>query len=205
MSQIVNTWTRPLLLLLLALSLTALPAAAQDSSSTIRTMLEERDEEIKALLGSKDTFTDRQREQLKTLINGVIDFEAMSRTALGPHWDDLTPEQRAEFVDVFGDIVRSQSLSNLDIYRSKVSYESIDVEGSTARAATSVVYKDVETEVVYVLSYRDGAWKVDDIVLDEVSTTQGYARSFQSVVRKRGFDSLMKSLHKKLEKVQAGA
>ena len=39
----------------------------------------------------------------------------------------------------------------------------------------------------------------------DVSTTAGYARSFQAVVRKRGFDTLMKSLDKKLEQVRAKA
>jgi phospholipid transport system substrate-binding protein len=49
------------------------------------------------------------------------------------------------------------------------------------------------------LNRKDGEWRVVDIVLDDVSTAEGYARSFQTVIRKRGFDALMTSLNKKLD------
>ena len=42
-----------------------------------------------------------------------------------------------------------------------------------------------------------------DIILDEVSTVKGYARSFQSVIRKKGFDDLMERLENRLEKEKA--
>jgi phospholipid transport system substrate-binding protein len=198
----------PLLLAgLLLLGLAVLPAQAQTSNSAqeeIRQLLQQRDQEIKRVLGDRDTFTDTQREQLKALINDDIDFEAMGRTALGPFWDDLTAAQREEFVTVFGDIVRAQSLSDLGVYRSKVTYDAITVEGDSARVVTTTVYRDTPTEVIYAMSRTDeGSWDVDDIILDGVSTAEGYARSFQTVMRKKGFDALMNSLHKKRDKMQA--
>lgn len=203
--------TRSFLLVvgLLLTSLLALPAQAQTSNSVqeeIRQLLQQRDQEIKRVLGDRDTFTDAQREQLKALINDDIDFRAMSRTALGPFWTDLTPEQRTEFVTVFSDIVRAQSLSDLGVYRSKVTYDAITVEGDSARVVTTTIYKDTPTEVEYVMSRAaDGSWDVDDIILDDVSTAEGYARSFQTVMRKKGFDALMNSLRKKRDKMQASS
>lgn len=182
------------------------PAAAHAQSAQareIRTLLESRDREIKSLLGNRKTLTAPQKAELKELINGVIDFEAMGRAALGPHWDGLTAAQRTRFVNVFGDIVREQSLADLDLYRTPVSYQGIEVDGTTARATTTIRYKDVPADVIYVLGRKDDTWYVHDIILDDVSTTDGYARSFQAVVRKRGFDTLMNSLDKKLASVQA--
>ena len=203
--------TRSLLLVagLLLVSLIALPVQAQTSDSAqeeIRQLLQQRDQEIKRVLGDRDTFTEAQREQLKALVNDDLDFRAMSRTALGPFWDDLMPAQRKEFVDVFSDIVRAQSLSDLGVYRSKVTYDSITVEGDSARVVTTTVYRDTPTEVIYAMSRTDeGSWDVDDIILDGVSTAEGYARSFQTVMRKKGFDPLMKSLRKKRDKMQASS
>lgn len=190
--------------LLLATAWTAAPrlASAQDAAS-VRQFLEGRDREIKQTLGNSDTYTAEQRESLKRVINDGIDFEAMARTALGPFWSQISVEQRAEFVDVFSEIVRNQSLSNLDVYRSPVTYKDIKVEGDSAYVVTSTVYKDVPAEVAYVLGRTDGAWRVRDIILDDVSTADGYARSFQTVMRKRGFDSLMQSLRKKLTETQS--
>ena len=194
-----------ILVVLLLLGAWALPVQAQDRAPEIRKLLIERDQEIKTLLGSRKTFTTQQRDELKDLINGVIDFRAMARTALGPHWAGLTEAQRTAFVDVFAEIVRAQSLSDLDMYRTPVTYETITVEGDSAHVATSVVYKEVPARVHYVLAFRDGAWRVDDIVLDDVSTAEGYARSFQAVVRKRGFDALLNSLQKKRDQLAAQA
>ncbi len=188
----------------LMLGASLVPAAsAQDQSKEIRTMLESRDREIKALLGNKKTLSTADKAKLKDMINGVIDFEAMSRQALGPHWTPLTTAQKKAFVDVFSEIVRGQSLANLDIYRTKTTYGKIAVTGDSARAMTSVIYKDVPAKVEYVLARNDGEWFVTDIILDEVSTAGGYERSFQSVVRKRGFDALMTSLNKKRASMEA--
>ena len=164
-------------------------------------MLRARDAEIKGILGDRDDFTPAQKENLKNVINGIIDFETMGRNALGPHWDSLSDVERARFVEVFSDIVRSQSLSNLDVYRAPVSYEEITVGDRQARVVTSTVYKDVPARVEYEMLFRPGGWFISDIILDDVSTTHGYSRSFQSVIRKKGFDALMSSLEKRRERI----
>ena len=188
--------------LFLALLLTSfLPSAAQamQTENEIRVMLQERDREIKALLGPDGDVPDDRQEALRDVVNEVIDFRAMGEGALGPHWAGLSTADQDEFVSVFSEIVRRQSLSNLDIYRSDVTYGDITVNGSTARAVTFAKYRDVSATVEYDLEYRDGEWFITDIILDDVGTVEGFARSFQSVIRKRGFDSLMTSLNKKLD------
>ncbi len=174
---------------------------AQDSA--ILELLKQRDNEIKSLIGDKKEFTEGQKEELQTLINGVIDFEQMGKDALGKEWDTITPEQQAEFVKVFSEIVKGRSLSDLEIYRLEVEYEQVTVEGDEARVQTKTIYKEQPMKVEYDMGFRSEEWRVDDIILDGVSTTEGYARSFQTYIRKRGFDALMQNLHKRLEKMNA--
>lgn len=193
------------LLLMLAAFAVGTPALAQKSEQDVRALLQQRDREIKKMLGDKETFTDAQRAQLRDVINGGIDFGAMGRIALGKFWGDLSAEQKAEFVDVFSEIVREQSLSDLDVYRAAVTYESVAVKGDSAYVVTTTVYKDVPTKVEYALRYGIAGWHVEDIILDDVSTAEGYARSFQTVIRKRGFEGLMTSLRKKRDKMAASS
>jgi phospholipid transport system substrate-binding protein len=162
----------------------------------LQQLLENRDRQVKALLNA-GPLTPERRARLKDQINSVVDFETMGRLALGPFWNNLTPAQRQEFIQVFSDIVREQSLADLDIYRAQVRYERIEVQGDSARVLTTVTYKETPTKVVYLFNRRSGQWKAYDIIIDEVSTVDGYARSFQSVIRKRGFEALMNSLRKK--------
>jgi phospholipid transport system substrate-binding protein len=185
-----------------AAGLIASDVLAQDRTGEVRTMLEQRDRQIKTLLGTRTTFTQQQRDQLKSMINDVIDFEAMGRTALGTHWDGLTPAQRREFTNVFAEVVRLQSMSDLEIYRARVSYDRFNVQGNQAHVFTTTNLRNVQARVEYKMAFRDGQWRVNDIILDDVSTADGYARSFQSVIRRRGFEGLMTSLNRRLEQAQ---
>lgn len=186
------------LLFVTAIAPSALARQAAENDA-IRSMLEEREAEIKAILGQDTELSDAQMDALRTAVNDMFDFGAMGRAALGRHWDELSAERQQEFVDTFAEIVRYQSLGDVDIYRANVTYEDITVSGDEAHVVTTTVYKDVPTIVEYKLQRADDTWLATDVVLDEVSTVEGYSRSFQSYIRKRGFDALMDNLNKRLE------
>ena len=192
---------------------TTADAPAAEREAQIRQILDRRDRQIKDILGAQGSFTEAQREELKTLINGLIDFRAMGRTALGPHWNDLSYNQQQEFVSVFSEVVKEQSLADLAPYRAPVRYQEISVEGDSAYVRTTSVQQGERIPVVYDLVYRDtsaqssaarsGEWRARDIIVDEVSTVGGYKRSFRSIIRRHGYKALMKSLRNKLESVKS--
>jgi len=185
-------------LLLLGGSTPGWAQGQQSTQSEIRQMLEERDQEIKSILSGDKDYTKEQRARLKELINGVLDFRAMAETALGPHWDTLSTDRREAFVDVFRDVVRAQSMSDLDVYNSKVTFDQISVQGDSAYVRTTTKYEGTTTPVEYVLQRTDdGEWLAEEIKVDNVGTAESYARSFQNVVKQRGFAALMTSLKKK--------
>lgn len=198
-----NSTCRHIILVLISVLALSATVFAQQTEDDIRQMLVERDRDIKAKVGNGDEISNEATEELRSLINDVIDFQAMGEAALGRHWSRLTVDQQDEFVDTFSKIVRSQSLASLDVYRSQVTYDEITVTGQNAHVLTTIIFKDVPTKVEYELHFSGEAWKATDIILDEVSTVRGYARSFQSVIRKKGFDELMIKLHKKLKEVES--
>lgn len=194
-------YTLTAVLTLLFISAVAPAASArQAEDEAIRSMLEQREAEIKDILGQDAELSDAQMDALRTSVNDMFDFGAMGREALGRHWDEIPQTRQKEFVDVFAEIVRYQSLADVDIYRAKVTYDDITVSGDEAHVVTTTVYKDVPTIVEYKLQRSDDMWLATDVVLDEVSTVEGYSRSFQSYIRKRGFDALMDNLNKRLER-----
>jgi phospholipid transport system substrate-binding protein len=190
----------PFFLVLLAFAFVAVPAPAQ--SSEIQQMLRQRDAEIKSILGPSGTPTAAQREKLRDVVNGVIDFEAMAKGALGPFWSDLSAAQRTAFTDVFGGVVRAQSLADLDLYRARVTYGDVDVNGATAVAQTTARSGNVDAAVDYALAKKGTTWYVTDIVIDGTGTVEGYATSFQRVMKRQGaeagYEKLMTSLRKRL-------
>jgi phospholipid transport system substrate-binding protein len=187
-------------ILLFGISGISNPAIAQQDSSTVRELLEERDQEIKDLVGPKGTeYTQERREKLKDIINGIIDYQAMAQYALQETYDTLTTDEREEFVDLFATIIRDQSLNKLDIYRADVRYESIKVNSDTAVVETVVTLEDVRTPVIYDMKYEEdnSQWVVTDMVIDDVSTAGSYRRQFQNIIRKKGYQSLLETLRKR--------
>lgn len=173
---------------------------AQNDSASVRKLLEERDSEIKELLGPKGTeYTQEKREQLKDIINEIIDYRAMAKFALQETYDTLSTEQRKEFVELFSSIIRDQSLNNLDIYRADVVYKEIEVNGDSAVVNTVAQLENVRTPVIYEMYYetQNDKWVVTDLIIDDVSTAASYRRQFQNIIRKKGYDSLVETLRER--------
>lgn len=172
--------------------------ANETEQEEILTLLESRDEEIKELLGPKGTeYTQNQRDRLRDIINGIIDFEAMASYALGDTYQEISPEEREEFVSLFSTVIRDQSLNRLDIYRAEISYEEIEIENDEARVHTIARLENVRTPVDYTMKKLDSEWVITDMIVDEVSTAESYNRQFQSIIRQRGFDALLESLRRR--------
>ena len=174
---------------------------AQNGEQEIRDMLDQRDAQIKELLGPRGTdYSQQQRDELKNIINDVIDYREMAQHALGNKFDEISAEEREEFVDLFSTIIRDNSLNRLDIYRADVVYNDISVTNGNAHVKTTAQLENVRTPVDYDLKKKGDEWVVVDLIIDEVSTGDSYNRQFQSIIRQRGFDALLNNLRRRAER-----
>ena len=170
-------------------------------SAHIMALLKERDKQIKKMLGEKGTeYTPEQRQEIKDIINGIIEYRAMASYALGSTWDTLSTERKDQFVEVFSKVVRDQSMNKLDIYRAEITYNDIDVVGDSAYVKTSAILDNVKTPVSYTMEKRGENWVVTDFTVDDVSTAKSYRRSFQNIIRRKGYQALYNSLKKRSER-----
>ena len=175
---------------------------AQNGEEAIKDMLIQRDLQIKELVGPEgQEYSDKQRSDLKEIINGIIDFEEMAKTALDETYNTISEESRTEFIDLFSTIIRDHSLNNLEIYRAKVSYNSIEVNNSTGLVTTMAVLDDIRTPVEYKLALEGDEWVITDMSVDDLWTAESYKNQFQRIIAKSGFDALMESLRKRAAKV----
>ncbi len=197
-----RTFRIAMLSLLVALG-TALSSQAQNSEEYIKQMLVDRDQEIKELLGPEgQEYTDAQRDELKEIINGVIDFEEMAKIALDDTYNEITEENRSEFIDLFTTIIRDHSLNTLDIYRAKITYSSIEVSEGNAMVKTMAELDDVRTPVDYKMELEGNEWVITDMSVDDLWTAESYKNQFQRIIERRGFDVLMESLRKRAAKAE---
>lgn len=164
----------------------------------IRSILEERDQEIKELIGPEDTeYTEEQRDQLREIINNMMDFREIARFALADKYNELNPNEQEEFTELFSKIIRDQSLKQLDIYRAEVIYDDIQVTNGLALVSTTAILKDTRIPVNYRMQKKDGEWVFTDMSVDNAWTAESYRRSFQNIIRRRGYEALIQNLRKR--------
>ena len=144
-------------------------------------LMKSRDQKIKQLLDNEGTNSSaNQRDELKDIVNGIIDFNEMAKTALEVTYDTISVEERTEFVQLFSSIIRDQSLANLEIYRATVSYERIEGTNDSVYVETIAEWDNVRTPVHYILSRSSGEWKVEEPhEYRRIFTHESYNRQFQ--------------------------
>lgn len=154
----------------------------------------------KILDAAGDSVDDATRERLKEVINSLMDFQELSRLALGRHWRDRTPEEQKDFVNVFRELVRNSSVRKLGIYRAdSVVYKPAEINGDKARVTTVAYKDDNEVEIVYLMHRVGDAWKAYDVIIDDSSTMRTYRDTFNREIAKSGYEAMYRKLVDKLE------
>lgn len=185
----------------LAMPFVGPPAAAQETSGPSPVeVVRERNRAVEEVLeAAGDSVGEAAREELKDVINGLMDFRELSKRALGRHWEERTPRERDEFVEVFRQLVRNSSVRKLGVYRAdSVAYRPPEISGDEATVVT-VAHRDRSAvEVVYHMHRDDGEWKAYDVVIDGSSTLRTYRDSFSREIAQTSYDAMYDRLVERL-------
>jgi phospholipid transport system substrate-binding protein len=191
-----------LLSTLAAVGVVARSATAQQGPAE---MVRSRNQQVQRILQAHpgDTVKGPDRERLKDVINGLIDFNELSKRALGRNWDARTDAQRAEFVNVFRDLVRASSVRKLGMHRAdSVTYRPAQVNGTQA-TVTTIAWKDRKSaEIVYQMLQVGGEWKAWDVIVDGSSTMRTYRDSFTKEINSSSYDAMFARLKDRLAQEQ---
>jgi len=145
--------------------------------------------------------------QIRQAVLQRFGFEEMARRSMGPHWRTLTPQQQQEFVELFTDLLERSYMSRIEGYKTGpqgVRYPKDDIEGDRAVVHTEIMSaRDLPIMVDYNLLYKDGDWKVYDIVIEGVSLVNNYRTQFNTIILKDSYAGLVKQMRTKLAQEQA--
>ncbi len=141
-------------------------------------------------------------QKLMAVVDPVMEFDKLAEAALAKHWPTLKPEQRAEFVGLFRELVFRSYLERVrganDAYKLK---EWEQEQRGRKGALVEVVAETgkVEIELAFHLLTRDGkAWVATDVVIDEVSLVQNYREQFNKIIAEDGWAGLIKKMKDKV-------
>ena len=163
-------------------------------------IIKNRNKMVEEIIGNKDEVKGETKEKLKDIINSFMDFNELSRIALGKYWKERTEQEKKDFATVFQQLIRNSSVKKLEIYQAdRIVYEEPEVTGEKAKV-TTVAYKDrKDVEIVYKMHRVNDEWKTYDMEIDGVSTARNYRDSFYKQIAKTSYKAMYNKLAKKLE------
>jgi phospholipid transport system substrate-binding protein len=143
--------------------------------------------------------TDERRAAVRKISEKVFDYEDTARRSLGQHWNERTPEERRQFVQLFGDLIERTYFSKIDRYEGeKVRYVAEKIDGEEAVVKTTIVPSSgTEVPVDYRMHRKDGRWLAYDVVIEGVSLVANYRSQFNKIVRSESYQALVQRLQAK--------
>ena len=203
--------TRRFLLLSVLAALVALaaPAAApaQEPSGPASRFLKRKHDQAARLLRRaprNDAERARRNDQLDGILSELLDYEAVSRQALGNTWDERSAEERTEFVSLLRRLVErsyQQSLERTLDYQirwgDEASRGDAVVVSTTARSRRN--RRAPEVSIEYRMKGEGSRWVVVDVVTDGVSMVRNYRNQFARILRRDGWDGLITRMRSRLE------
>jgi len=163
-------------------------------------IIKNRNKTVADIIGNKDEVKGETKERLKDIINSFMDFDELSRLALGKYWKERTKQEKRDFANVFQQLIRNSSVKKLELYRAdRMVYEEPEINGSKAKVTTIAYKKRKQFEITYKMHKVDNEWKTYDMEIDGVSTARSYRDSFYKQIAKTSYKEMYDKLVKKLE------
>ena len=142
---------------------------------------------------------EEKRKMIRQAVDERFDWEEMAQRALARHWSQRTPEEKKEFVRLFGDLLERTYLNKVEGYSGeKVQYEGESVDGDYSAVKVKIVTdKNVDIPVEYRLRKINANWLVYDISIEGVSLVNNYRSQFNTIISQSSFGNLVKKLKEK--------
>lgn len=145
-----------------------------------------------------------RRESLEKVVGDRFDYQEMSRRALGASWNQLTDQEKQEFVRLFQTLLTNSYADKIESYSGEgVQFLNERTERDFAEVRTKVLSGKTEIPLDYRLLNKGGDWRVYDVVVDGVSLVSNYRGQFSKILKTSSYQELVEQLRKKSEKIKS--
>jgi phospholipid transport system substrate-binding protein len=138
-----------------------------------------------------------RRAAVRKIAIDVFDVQETARRALGPHWQQRSPQEREEFVQLFAELLERSYINKIDLFggeKLRFTEEKIDGDHAVVRAKV-ITRQGTEVPVEARMINRSGnRWQVYDIVIENISLIGNYRSQFDRIIRSSSYGELAKRL-----------
>ncbi|AUR51301.1 MlaC/ttg2D family ABC transporter substrate-binding protein [Aquella oligotrophica] len=174
----------------------------------IKTSATQLSQAVNQNLSDKDAMT-----MIQNSIVPQIDFNLMTKFAMGTSWKQASPKQQTKITQLFQQLLIFQYSSALSKFKgAQVSIDSSNISGEKQnKAAVKGTFKlpsngkstNQPVNIEWDLAKIGSNWKIYDVKIENVSIVTTYRTQFNDTVQNEGVDSLIKQLQNKINSLQS--
>lgn len=147
------------------------------------------------------------RRQIEDEVYHVFDFGEFSSRTVGPRWKTFSDEMKKKFSDAFANLLFNTYLNRITGYNGEVvdyTGEMASPDGKRVEIRTVITMKDgKKTPVNYRMLYKDGGWRVYDVIIENISLVQNYRTQFSDILNTASPEQLIGRINAKAREVIA--
>jgi phospholipid transport system substrate-binding protein len=155
-----------------------------------------RDPKLKA-----DSAKEIKKEKLRTIYSQMFNQVELAKRTMARNWGKLNPSQQEEFTGLFRQVLEKAYIDKILAYTDEkiVFSREVALASDQAEVQTKIVTSSREIPIFYRVILKDDAWKVYDVVVENVSLVQNYRSQFNSILANNTPDHLLEILRKKVQ------
>ena len=178
-------------------------SAAGSDGNTPRGVVEATTGAVINVLANASLPADDKRHRIEQIVYARVDFATLSKLVLARSWNQLSEEQRKQFMEEFRQNLSATYGRNVESYKN----EKVTIVDDHAEprgdwtVRTKIVRSGADDiNVDYRLRQIDGTWKIIDIIIENVSLVANFRSQFQEIMSQGGPTRLLQVLHEKNER-----
>jgi len=133
--------------------------------------------------------------------NAILDIPAVAQRTLGKHWQARTPAEQQEFITLLEQLLTKVAYpKSAEFFHSlEVNFAKENIAGQRATVKTTVRHpKEGVVSVDYRLVQEGDVWRVQDILLDDVSLAANLQSQFNKIITENTYAELLRRMRDKL-------
>jgi phospholipid transport system substrate-binding protein len=179
-------------------------AAGGPSMNAARTFVDVMAKKTVAFLADKSLSEQQKKDQFRTLLFADFDLDTIGRFVLGTYWNRTNPTQREEYLSLFRKMIAEVWAERFEQYQGqKFALRNARADGDRDVLVSSVIIplENPEVQVDWRVRYKNGQYKIVDVVVEGVSLSVTQRSDFASVIQRGGgnVDVLLASLREQVK------
>ncbi len=137
---------------------------------------------------------------VQSIVDEIFDYTELSRRTLAVHWNSFTPDQRKEFTDLFGKLLRRIYMDRIlaHTHEKVVFAKEVKLSENRVEVESQIVMPSRTIPIGYRMIVRQGQWKVYDVVIEGVSLVQNYRSQFRGILARESPEALLRMLRQRV-------